>query len=86
MAVTRHRHVVTLGEGDFVEIGYGTAMAFTVRLRAGEACVCMATALVALAAIGLAACSSLVDKIGDTIGDTWCERPKAPGTPSGMTP
>ena len=57
-------------------------MAFTVRRRTGRHVAGMGSALVVLAATGLAACSSFGDKIGDKIGDTLPAA--AGGLPSGV--
>ena len=57
-------------------------MTFTVRHRVGGYVAGRGSALVMLAAMGLAACSSLGDKVGDKIGDTLPAA--AGGLPSGV--
>lgn len=59
-------------------------MAFTVRRRTGRHVAGTGSALVVLAATGLAACSSFGDKIGDKIGDTLPAA--AGGLPSDVPP
>ena len=59
-------------------------MAFTVRRRTGRHVAGMGSALVVLAATGLAACSSFGDKIGDKIGDALPAA--AGGLPSDVPP